>query len=129
MSQPRQQKHSEDRLEEESSKTCRGLGSSWLKTLKESKIEDRSTLVNNSYILGDAIQRVLSVLESVRVLKMLINYWSLIFALLLLLVIPRGPENQVQMKVVGSSGRQLFELDFGRCSGPVKQMLGGGLLL
>ena len=74
MSQPKQQKHSEDRLEEESSKTCRGLGSSRLKTLKESKIEDRSTLVNNSYILGDAIQRVLSVLESVRVLKMLVNY-------------------------------------------------------
>ena len=53
------------------------------KTLKESNIEDRSTLVNDSDILRDAIQQVLSFLESVRVLKVLVNYWNLIFALYL----------------------------------------------
>jgi hypothetical protein len=44
------------------------------KTLKESNIEDRSTLVNDSDILRDAIQQVLSFLESARVLKVLVNY-------------------------------------------------------
>ena len=95
------------------------------KTLKESNIEDRSTLVNDSDILRDAIQQVLSFLESVRVLKVLVNYWNLIFALPgKEMVISRDPENQLQMKVVDSSGQQLFELDLDQCSNPVKQMFG-----
>ena len=95
------------------------------KTLKESNIEDRSTLVDDSDILRDAIQQVLSFLESVRVLKVLVNYWNLIFALLgKEMVISRDPENQLQMKVVDSSGQQLFELDLDQCSNPVKQMFG-----
>ena len=79
------------------------------KTLKESNIEDPSTLVNDSDILKDAIQQVLSFLESVRVLKVLVNYWNLIFALPgKEMVISRDPENQLQMKVVDSSVQQLF---------------------
>ena len=95
------------------------------KTLKESNIEDRSTLVKDSDILRDAIQQVLSFLESARVLKVLVNYWNLIFALLgKEMVISRDPENQLQMRVVDSSGQQLFELDLDQCSNPVKQMFG-----
>ena len=51
-------------------------------TLIKSKIEDKSTLVNDSYILRDAIGQVLDFLESIRALKVMINYWNLIFALL-----------------------------------------------
>jgi hypothetical protein len=41
------------------------------KHLKKNHIEDRSTLVNDSNILREAIEQVLSFLESVRVLKVL----------------------------------------------------------
>ena len=51
------------------------------KQLKKNHIEDRSTLVNNSNILREAIEQVLSFLESVRVLKVLVTYWNLTFAL------------------------------------------------
>ena len=65
------------------------------KILIDSKFEDRSTLVNDSYILRDAIGQVQDFLESIRALKVMVNYWNLIFALLgKELVITRDPENQ-----------------------------------
>ena len=97
------------------------------KELKKSKVEDRSNLVKNSYILRDAIGQVLIFLESVRVLKVLVNYWNLVFALLgKEMAISRDPENQLLlMKVVDSSGQHLCnELDFSQCSNLVKQMFG-----
>ena len=64
------------------------------KQLKKNHIEDRSTLVNNSNILRQAIEQVLNFLESVRVLKVLVNYWNLIYALSgKEMVISRDPEN------------------------------------
>ena len=49
-------------------------GEQLAKKLKKKNIEDRSTLVNDSNILRDAIEQVLGFLESVRVLKVLVNY-------------------------------------------------------
>ena len=96
------------------------------KELKKNHIEDRSTLVNNSNILREAIEQVLSFLESVRVLKVLVNYWNLTFALLgKEMVISRDPENQLLMEVVDSSVIHPFgELDFTLLSNSIKQMFG-----
>ena len=96
------------------------------KHLKKKHIEDRSTLVNNSNILREAIEQVLSFLESVRVLKVLVNYWNFTFAMLgKEMIISRDPENQLQMKVVDSSVVKLFgEPDFQSLSNSVKQMFG-----
>ena len=96
------------------------------KQLKKNHIEDRSTLVNNSNILREAIEQVLSFLESVRVLKVLVNYWNLTFALFgKEMVISRDPENQLLMKVVDSSVVHSFgELEFPSLSNSVKQMFG-----
>ena len=94
--------------------------------LKKNHIEDRSTLVNDSTILRKAIEQVLSFLESVRVLKVLVNYWNLIFAMLgKEMIISRDPENQLQMKVVDSSVVKLFgEADFRSLSTSIKLMFG-----
>ena len=96
------------------------------KELKKKNIEDRSTLVNDSNILREAIEQVLSFLESVRVLKVLVNYWNFTFALLgKEMVISRDPENQLLMEVVDSSGIHPFgELDFTQLSNFIKQMFG-----
>jgi wyosine [tRNA(Phe)-imidazoG37] synthetase (radical SAM superfamily) len=96
------------------------------KELKKKNIEDRSTLVNNSNILREAIEQVLSFLESVRVLKVLVNYWNFTFALLgKEMIISRDPENQLLMKVVDSSVTHPFgELDFTLLSNAITQMFG-----
>ena len=96
------------------------------KELKKKNVENRSTLVKDSKILREAIEQVLGFLESVRVLKVLENYWNLIFALLgKEMVISRDPENQLLIKVVDSSGTHPFgELDFTQLSNSIKQMFG-----
>ena len=94
--------------------------------LKKNHIEDRSTLVNDSNILREAIEQVLSFLESVRVLKVLVNYWNLTFAMLgKEIIISRDPENQLQMKVEDSSVIKLVgKLDFQSLSNSVQQVFG-----
>ena len=96
------------------------------KSLKENKVEDPSTLVNNSYILRDAIGQVLAFLESMHVLKVLVNYWNLIFALLgKEIIITRDPENQLRMTVTNSSGTHLFgEIYFLAYNKLVRDMFG-----